>query len=165
MIMNDGGQKMDKEKERRELFQNHSEDLHRVCPLTQDRFVCPICFSIFTPEDLDKENTLSIGHIWPGNFFRTKSAEADKQVVLLCHSCNSRGGDTYDAAMQEIERFRESLRIGEPFMRRFVSIFLPNNLSRKRIRMRLFVIERKGGLSSSDMEMIVRNDGIAQKYG
>jgi hypothetical protein len=156
---------MDKKQERRELFLRHAEDLHRVCPSTQDRFVCSTCFRVFMPADLDKENTLSIGHIWPGNFFRAKSAEADKHVVLLCDSCNSRGGDTYDAAMQEIERFRESQRTGEPFARRFVSIFLPHNPSRKRIRMGLFVIERKGGLSSSDMELVVRSGGIAQKYG
>lgn len=144
----------------RVLFANHAKDLTRINPSVSGKFVCPTCFHVFSVEDLDKENILSVGHVWPQKFFRDRSPKANEQVILLCKSCNSKGGRTFDAAMQEMEKFLETQRNGDVYMRQIVDFIDPHDFTKKKIRMQLFVLQKDNGLSPEDIDKIVSNDGI-----
>ena len=114
------------QQQREDLFQYHTENLQAVCPRAGNVFVCPICFRVFTPKDLDDQITvperrLSIGHVWPEDF-HLRSQRAKQQQVLLCRPCNSKAGSHGDAMMQKLERLRASSVLGKLGETRLVEV-------------------------------------------
>lgn len=150
-------------KQKQQLFLAHAQDLNHLFPDVTGCFVCPICFRVFRLADLERPNTLSVGHVWPEHYFRSRSHEADQQIVLLCSTCNSKGGETYDAAMQIMEQSKALESIGEPYDTRFVSIFSSSDPNRN-VRLPLFVIESPERLSSAQLQKVKASNGIVLNF-
>lgn len=93
------------------LFVSHLADLKDVFPKAES-FICPICLSEFTQEDISSEN-ISHGHVWP-KYIRKKSSSkiATLQRVLLCKKCNSTAGSRGDEAMRIREQLKENYKAG-----------------------------------------------------
>jgi hypothetical protein len=114
---------------RENLFRNHLADLKDVAPTVQNLFVCPICLSKFSHNDLEeKEKRLTVGHVWPGGI-RSKSGSttADDQRVLLCDHCNSMAGTRGEKQMQLREKIKEGEKTGHLYEERRVQVLLSPN--------------------------------------
>ncbi len=106
----------------RNLFARHLEDLKSVCPNAGEVFVCPICFEVFSRDDLDDDleaKKLDTGHVWP-RLMRQSSETARHQQVLLCTKCNTKAGGHGDAMMQEFEQVRREEETGKLSRRRIM---------------------------------------------
>lgn len=130
----------------RVLFRKHLGDLKRVCSTAADVFVCPICFGVFTEPDIANER-LTLGHVWPNNFYRQQSEEAKHQHVLLCKECNSKAGGNGDAAMQQIERYMRSREADEPYEAQVVEILAPPGQPLDAIKLRATVRRQGAGVT------------------
>lgn len=105
----------EREQHKRDLFALHLLDLQNVCPKASGVFVCPICFGIFTEEDLPNDKLkLNVGHVWNRKFVHkyTSSEKAVHQQVLLCQVCNSRSGGRGESILIEFEAFRRTREAG-----------------------------------------------------
>lgn len=82
---------------KRQLFHRFSKDLSRLWPVMAERYVCPVCMTIFERESINL-GELTDGHVWP-RIIRRQVKNLDKHRVLLCSHCNSRSGERGDAAI------------------------------------------------------------------
>src|SRR3990170_5186583 len=114
----------DRNAHRENLFLSHAVDLQKVCPSADRIFICPICFNVFSEQQLHNGD-LTDGHVWAERFVRefTSSQRALHQRVLLCKDCNSRSGSASEAALIEFEEFRKTHEAGQ-FFRPSTRVFL-----------------------------------------
>jgi hypothetical protein len=106
----------------RMLYVSHLADLNSVRPNGNNKFICPICLTEFSEEDIGNGN-LTDGHVWP-DYIREKSKSrvAAHQRVLLCKSCNNTSGSRGDRHMQLRERIKDADKAGKLFDKRRIKI-------------------------------------------
>jgi hypothetical protein len=104
------------------LFNSHMSDLRDSEVQREDRFICPICFTEYSEEDLHNAN-LSDGHVWP-EYIRKKSKYAPFHRVLLCKLCNNRAGSRGDKHMQLREIIRDANKDGQLYGERRIQIII-----------------------------------------
>jgi hypothetical protein len=94
------------------LFQNHLADLKDIVPSTKDTFICPICLSKYSFDDI-KNKKLSRGDVW-AKYIRDISNDKTlkNQIVLLCKDCNSQAGRYGDSQMQLFEQVKDGDNTG-----------------------------------------------------
>lgn len=104
------------------LFHAHSFDLASVDPRYSDHFVCPICFTVFSHEEIHSR-ALSDGHVWPEGLREKSGTEKIRhQHVLLCTECNNHAGTMGDKQMQLREAAKDAEKRGELFGGRTVEV-------------------------------------------
>jgi hypothetical protein len=120
----------EREQHKRRLFASHLQNLQSVCPKASGVFVCPICFDIFTKEDL-LNGLVDTGHVWNRKFVRkyTSGKKARHQQVLLCQRCNSRSGGRGENILIEFEDFRRTQKAGR-FYKPRTRVFPPTSLNK-----------------------------------
>lgn len=107
---------------RRNLFFAHSSNLESLDSSLKDCFICPICYRLFTIDQVPSED-LTIGHIWPRDLRdRSESGAASHQQVLLCQKCNSLTGTRIDSQTQLLEQIREGDESGRLSGERMIEI-------------------------------------------
>lgn len=155
------------------LFDSHLEDLRTVFLDAPEVFVCPICFGVFTRDDISAEK-LSVGHIWPQAICDIAGSDLRSQVVLLCKSCNSKAGDHGDKAMQFIAEVQDAERRGGKTPHRKVE-FVPFDLSQEPFHIRFHVefppnmeednsTEKKIGLSTVIRREVFENNPEVRRF-
>lgn len=105
------------------LFEYHLMNLQSVCLQAGEVFVCPLCFTVFSREEVSDPNKVNLGHIWP-KFLRNMGEDdtPKHQHVLLCKSCNSEAGYRGDHEMQEVEIARQGDKSERPTRKRQIWI-------------------------------------------
>jgi hypothetical protein len=102
------------------LFNAHLADLRSIHTIEEDIFICPICFDGFTRDEL-KNNSLSVGHVWP-DYIRRGSKLAASQHVLLCQKCNNTTGSRGDKQAQLFEKILDGDKTGKLYGKRNVEL-------------------------------------------
>jgi len=104
------------------LFRVHSNDLASCDPTYLNHFVCPVCFGVFSLDDITSR-VLSDGHVWSEGIREKSSTEKIRlQRILLCTKCNSRAGTKGDKQMQLREMVKDAEKKGELFGERRVAV-------------------------------------------
>src|SRR5213593_4836862 len=95
--------KAKRSKKKMDFFNLGVRALQHVAPGLPICYVCPLCLTLFLPECLQTENTLTLEDVPPKAF-------GGKELVITCHSCNSEGGRTVDAELAKYVNARDFLR-------------------------------------------------------
>jgi hypothetical protein len=126
----------------KKLFDSHLADLNIVRLQEGNKFICPICFTEYSEEDVGNGN-LTDGHVWP-DYIREKSKSkvAPLQRVLLCKSCNSTAGSRGDKQMQLREKVKDGVKSGQLYDERQIQIITTPGKTPIKLRAKVNIQER-----------------------
>lgn len=80
-----------------EWFRRGMDALQRVAMSPPVAYLCPLCFSLVTPEQLAANNTIiSVEHVPPGSI-------GGKPMCLTCKPCNNWAGTYLDSQWHKME--------------------------------------------------------------